>query len=112
MIRRSTVKAGIAAAAAPPGGAETPPARLSRWRSSGARTTGFTIATSVMPGRPEKRLASETDTRTLSAAKPVVALLPPASRRLIRPNVTVGDGRNANVVSPSMRSRYPVRLSI
>ena len=104
------MKAGVAAATASRGGAEAPPARLSRWRSSGARTTGLAIATSVIAGRPEKRLASESDTRTLSAAKPVVESLP--SSRLIRVSVTVGDGRNANFVSPSMRSRYPVRLSI
>ena len=39
-------------------------------------------------------------------------VLPLPSSRLIRLSVTVGDGRNANFVSPSMRSRYPVRLSI
>jgi hypothetical protein len=66
----------------------------------------------VIPGWPDRRPASESDTRILSAAKPVAALLPLPSIRLIQVSVTVGDGLNANFVSPSMRSRYPVRLSI
>ncbi len=104
-VKRSKVKAGVAPAGAPPfsGRAGTLPRRLTGWRSSGARSAGFTIATSVISGRPEKRLASESDTRTLSAVMLVAELLP--STRLILPSVTVGDGRKANFVPPSMRNR-------
>ena len=82
-----------------------------RWRSSGTLRTGRTIASSVISGWPDHRLASVMSAWMRPTVRRLVVSRLSGLSSVTSVSVTLSDGHRPTLVEPAIVSRYPVSRS-